>query len=79
MEYLNESEHFVLHNGRRVVFRWNNFHEDTINEVTCCDKGMETITTVLDTCLKDLPKKKENDTLRKCNALGLCSYESLKW
>lgn len=68
-EYLNKSEHFVLHNGGRVVFRRNDFHKDTINEVTSCDKGMETITTILDACLKHLHKKK----IRKCKSMRPCS------
>lgn len=60
-KYLNKSEHFVLYNGGRVVFRRNDFHKDTINEVTSCYKGMETITTILDACLKHLHKKKKKN------------------
>lgn len=52
--HLDEGQHFVMHNGWRIVFGEDDPDQDTFDEVLASNHHMKAMPTVFDTRFKDL-------------------------
>ncbi len=54
LSHLNQGEHFILNDCRRIVFRGDDFNKHAIDKVPASDQSVETMAAVLHTRLQDL-------------------------
>lgn len=59
LTYLDQGQHLVLHDGRRVVLGREDFDQNAVDEISVGHKDVEAVATVLHTGLQHLMWRKE--------------------